>query len=103
MKDVNVGYAMCGSFCTFEKSFAALKKLTEEGAKILPILSFNAASIDSRFGTAAENKDRLEKLAGRAALTSIVEVEPLGPQKLCDVLVVAPCVGRNNPSHFTLA
>lgn len=94
MKDVNVGYAMCGSFCTFEKSFAALKKLTEEGAKILPIMSFNAAGLDSRFGTAKENCAKLEQLAGRSILNTIAEVEPLGPKKMCDVLVVAPCTGN---------
>lgn len=94
MENAKVGFAMTGAFGAFEKSFAALKKLTGQGAEILPIMSFNAASIDSRFGTAQENRARLETLAGRAVLATIAETEPIGPAKMCDVLVVAPCTGN---------
>ena len=54
LKGKRVGFAMCGSFCTFEKAFAAMERLKELGADITPIMSFNAAATDTRFGKAEE-------------------------------------------------
>ena len=85
---------MTGSFCTFEKAFAAAKRLVQQGAKLVPIMSFNAASISTRFGTAEENIKRLETIAGRKVIRTIEEAEPIGPKKMCDIMVVAPCTSN---------
>lgn len=93
MDSVRMGFAMCGSYCTFEKVFAELDLLSRE-FDIFPILSENAAATDSRFGTAAAHRARLEMLTGRSLIDSIAKAEPIGPRKLLDVLVIAPCTGN---------
>ncbi len=89
-----IGYALCGSFCTFEKSFGAMKKLIEAGHSLVPILSFNAYSTDTRFGRAAEWRERIETLCQKPILHTIPETEPLGPKSPLDLLVIAPCTGN---------
>lgn len=91
---IRVGFAMCGSFCTFKKAFTAVKALVDCGYDVTPIMSFNAASISSRFGTAEENKALFENLTGKKIISTIEDAEPLGPKKLLDILIVAPCTGN---------
>ncbi len=87
-----LGFAMCGSYCTYEAVFAAAEALTKD-YELVPIMSETAAQTDSRFGTAAEHRRRLETLTGRTAAVSIAEAEPLGPREALDVLLIAPCTG----------
>lgn len=91
---IRIGFCMTGSFCTFEKAFAAAQRLVSEGAQLIPVMSFNAASISTRFGTAKENIERIENIAGRKVICTIEEAEPIGPKKMCDVMVVAPCTSN---------
>lgn len=94
LSGLRVGFAVCGSFCTFEKAFKALEALTELGCEITPIMSFNAYSLDTRFGTAQKNAARMFEITGKTVLHDIPSTEPVGPKKLFDVLVVAPCTGN---------
>jgi len=91
--ELRVGYCLCGSFCTFERSFEQMRHMVAEGVQVTPILSFHAASTDTRFGRAQEWRERFEELTGRQALTTLPAVEPIGPKGWFDVLVVAPCTG----------
>lgn len=88
---VKIGYVLSGSFCTFEKSFAAARRLRELGAELLPIMSFNASAVSTRFGTAKQNIDKLEAISGKKVICTLEDAEPIGPKKLCDIIVVAPC------------
>ena len=90
---MNVGFAMCGSFCTFSKVFPVMERLAEEHA-VFPIFSFASASTDSRFGTAAEFLERAERICNRPVIQTIADAEPIGPKKLLDVLIIAPCTGN---------
>lgn len=90
---MNIGFAMCGSFCTFSDVFPIIEELATQHT-LIPILSFNAGSIDCRFGTAQGHIQRLTEICGRAPLRSIEAVEPIGPKKLLDALVIAPCTGN---------
>ncbi len=90
---MEIGFAMCGSFCTYANVFPAMEKLAENH-HIIPIFSFAAASIDSRFGTATEHLERARKICGRSPLRTIEGVEPIGPKKLLDALIIAPCTGN---------
>ena len=92
---IRIGYALSGSFCTFEKSFLIAEKLVEQGAELIPIMSFNAAGLSTKFGTYQDNISRLEKITKRKVIKSIQDAEPIGPQKMCDVLVVAPCTANS--------
>ena len=90
---MTVGFALCGSFCTFASVFPIMEKLTEKH-EVIPIFSFNAATIDSRFGLAKEHLARAEAICGRKPIVTISEAEPIGPKKLLDALVIAPCTGN---------
>lgn len=90
---MNVGFAMCGSFCTFSKVFPIMKALQQEHT-LTPIFSNAVYSTDTRFGSAATHRKAAEEICGIAPLHSIVEAEPIGPKKLFDILVIAPCTGN---------
>lgn len=94
MENVKVGFAVCGSFCTFDKMLDALRSVAARFGNVLPIFSEAAASIDTRFGSAAGFLREAERICGRPAVTTIAGAEPIGPQKLLDVLIVAPCTGN---------
>ncbi len=90
---LRVGAAVCGSFCTFDKVFTQFEQLKELGCTVTPIMSYNAAGIDTRFGTAQQHKERLSQLSGDIIL-DLTAAEPIGPKHMFDVLVVAPCTGN---------
>ena len=94
LMDVRIGCAMSGSFCTFKAVFEAWRALKAAGAALTPILSFNAASVDTRFYPAAETRHIMEEITGKAPLMALNQVEPIGPKKLLDALVIAPCTGN---------
>ena len=94
MSGIKVGYALTGSFCTFEKSLKQMEKLVNEGMDVLPIMSFNAYNLDTRFGKAKDFRTYIENLTGKKIIASITDAEPIGPGKLADVLVVLPCTGN---------
>lgn len=88
-----IGYAICGSFCTHKQSLDALRVLAAK-YDVLPILSFNAASTDTRFGTAEALIDAVTSITGHTPVTTIKEAEPLGPKTPLDALVISPCTGN---------
>ena len=94
LNGVRIGCAMTGSFCTFRAVFDAWRALRATGAELIPILSFNAGSLDNRFYTAADARQILTEICGNEILDSIPAVEPIGPKKLLDLLIVAPCTGN---------
>lgn len=94
LSGLRVGFAVCGSFCTFDKAFAELEELVELGCEVTPIMSRNAYSLDTRFGTAQQNAARLFEITGKTVLHDIAATEPIGPKKMFDILVVAPCTGN---------
>ncbi len=93
MARLSVGVALSGSFCTFERVMKQIRELVEQGMEVTPILSFNASGMDTRFGKAEDWKARLREMTGKEPLTTLAEVEPIGPKGMLDVLVVAPCTG----------
>lgn len=88
-----LGFALCGSFCTFEKVLAEMKKLSEI-YDITPIMSEGAASINSRFGKAEYFKKRITEICKKEPITTIEGAEPIGPKALLDVLIIEPCTGN---------
>lgn len=90
----NIGVAITGSYCTYEKVFGELKKLSETGADLYPIFSDHASTTDSRFGKCSDFLKRAEDLTGKKPITTIPDAEPIGPNALFDILVIAPCTGN---------
>ena len=94
MRKERVGFAVCGSFCTHKAVLSALEQLTDIYETVIPIVSETAAFTDTRFGTSDHLLEMLEDLTGNEVLCDIPSVEPIGPQKLLDVLVIAPATGN---------
>jgi len=90
---MNIGFAVCGSFCTFSKVFPVLEQVAKVH-KVYPIFSASAHSVDSRFGEAASFIAYAERICNRKVWNCIEQVEPIGPKQLLDALVVAPCTGN---------
>ena len=88
-----VVFALCGSFCSIDTVLPQIQRLTARGWQVMPVLSVSAATQDTRFGTAAELRAKLEALTGRVPLDTLKQVEPLGPRRLADAMVIAPATG----------
>lgn len=94
MNAKTVGFAMCGSFCTFERVLPQLQALKDLGANVIPILSEAAYNTDTRFGSAEHFRQNIESICAHKILHTLTDVEPFGPKKLLDLLIVAPCTGN---------
>ena len=90
---MNIGFAMCGSFCTFGQVFPVMETVASTH-QVTPIFSFATQTTDSRFGCAQEHILRVEEICGRSCLHTLPQVEPIGPKKILDALVIAPCTGN---------
>ncbi len=90
---MNIGFALCGSFCTYAKVFPVLETLAKEHT-VMPIFSPASYFTDTRFGAAQEHIRRAAEICGTDPLYAISQVEPIGPKKLLDALIIAPCTGN---------
>ena len=91
---IKIGFAMTGSFCTFSKVIKELEKLKDKYDDITPIMSETVWNTDTRFGSAADFIDKVKKITGKEIVHSIKSAEPIGPKKLLDALIIAPCTGN---------
>lgn len=94
MSKANVGFAMCGSFCTFKKVIPQIEKLVLLGFNVVPIMSGVSYSTDTRFGKAEDFIKQIEDITGKKIIHTISGAEPIGPKKLLDALIIAPCTGN---------
>ncbi|MEB9892524.1 dipicolinate synthase subunit B [Bacillus cereus] len=93
-KGITVGYALTGSHCTFEEVMPQIRRFVDAGARVIPIASNTVMTTDTRFGTSEGWQKQLKEITGNDIISTIVEAEPLGPSKLLDVMVIAPCTGN---------
>ena len=91
---MTIGFAICGSFCTFKTIFEEIKKLKNMGYDIVPIMSENSYNLDTRFGDAAHWRELFRDITGKTIIHTIPQAEPIGPKKLLDILVIMPCTGN---------
>ena len=94
LKGKTIGFALTGSFCTYEKISAEIEKIVKLGASIVPIMSEISLEMVSRFGAGSEIAAKLEELTGNEVISTIKDAEPIGPRGFLDILVVAPCTGN---------
>lgn len=95
LKNLTIGYALTGSFCTFSKVFPQIEKIMAEGARVIPIMSEISYLTDTRFGKAVDHIKKLEDITHEKVIGSINDAEPIGPKKMLDALIVAPCTGNS--------
>ncbi|MBM6723770.1 dipicolinate synthase subunit B [Pseudoflavonifractor phocaeensis] len=94
MEPIRVGFAFCGSFCTFRQAMTALERVHARYGDVTPIVSETSAATDSRFGPAHEYMREMERICDKRVIDSIPKAEPIGPKHLLDVLVICPCTGN---------
>lgn len=94
MSKQTVGFALCGSFCTFKKVIPQMKRLVNEGYRVIPIMSYTAYTTDTRFGKAEDFNKEIEEICNEKIIYTISGAEPIGPKMLLDALVIAPCTGN---------
>ena len=91
---ITAGFALTGSYCTYSKVFNAIESLVGAGINLIPIFSDNSVVTDTRFGKAADFIKKIEEMTENKAITTIPAAEPIGPKKLIDILIIAPCTGN---------
>ena len=91
---VRIGFAMTGSFCTFAQVMPQMQRLVDEGYRVIPIMSENVYTTDTRFGRAQDFIRQAEAITGERVIHTIAQAEPIGPKKLLDLLLIAPCTGN---------
>ena len=97
LKGKKVGFCLTGSFCTFDKTLEQMKKLVEEGADVIPIMSYNSYELDTKFGKAEDFINKIKDITGKQEIIhTIQEAEPIGPKKLTDIILIAPCSRKYN-------
>jgi dipicolinate synthase subunit B len=94
LKNIKIGFAMTGSFCTFDRVFEQMKTLRAMGAEIIPIMSLNSSKTDTRFGLAKEHIEKTEEICKNKPILTLTDAEPIGPKKMTDIMLVAPCTGN---------
>ena len=90
-----IGFGITGSYCTFAVVLPEIQRLIEAGAIVSPIMSEAAATVDTRFGKAQDFVSKIEGICGQKIVTTVAEVEPIGPKRLLDLLIIAPCTGNS--------
>lgn len=91
LKGKRIGFCLTGSFCTFKKTIEQMKELVKEEAIIIPIMSYSAYNLDSKFGKAKDFIKEIEEITGNKIIHTIQDAEPIGPQKMTDIMIIAPC------------
>lgn len=91
----NIGYGITGSFCTFSKTRKEVIRLTEMGANVIPIFSYQAQTCDTRFGSAKEFVEGICEITGNEGIKTMQQAEPIGPNNFLDIMVIAPCTGNS--------
>ncbi|SMO54202.1 dipicolinate synthase subunit B [Melghirimyces algeriensis] len=95
LKGKTIGFGMSGSHCTHHEVLPQMKRLVDMGARVIPILSHTVQSVDSKFGQASEWLQQIREITDEKMMTSIPEAEPIGPGKLLDCMIIAPCTGNS--------
>ena len=91
VKGKKIGFILTGSFCTFQKVIPKIKELVKKEAEVIPIMSFNSYNLDTKFGKAKDFIQKIEEITGKKIIHTIVDAEPIGPKKMTDIMVIAPC------------
>jgi len=94
MSKKTIGFAITGSFCTHEKIKGVVRKLVEDGNRVIPIFSNMSQAINSRFGDARDFIIAVQEITGEHGIFTLQEAEPIGPKAYLDVMIIAPCTGN---------
>ncbi|MCB8815565.1 dipicolinate synthase subunit B [Desulfosporosinus shakirovi] len=91
---LRIGFAITGSHCTIHEVTQVMKRLVDEGAEVTPIISYSVDSMNTRFGKAEDWKHQFQEITHKELISTIPDAEPIGPKKMFDCVVIAPCTGN---------
>ena len=94
LKGKKIGFVLTGSFCTFQKVIPKIKELKKLEAEIIPVMSYNSYNLDTKFGKAKDFIDEIEDITENKIIHTIQGAEPIGPKKMTDIMIIAPCSGN---------
>lgn len=94
VKNAKIGFVFTGSFCMFSKTLPKVKELIKKGAEVIPIMSYNSYSLNTKFGTASDFINKIENITSNKIIHTLQDAELIGPKQLTDIMVVAPCSGN---------
>lgn len=94
LKGKKIGFVLTGSFCTFQKVIPKIKELKKLEAEIIPVMSYNSYNLDTKFGKAKDFIKEIEDITGNEIIHTIQSAEPIGPKKMTDIMIIAPCSGN---------
>ncbi|NMA85427.1 MAG: dipicolinate synthase subunit B [Epulopiscium sp.] len=94
LQGLKVGFALCGSYCTYQEVLPQIQRMVDLGIEVIPLMSYESASTDTRFGKVEDYKNTITKITGHQIITTIVDAEPIGPKAFLDALIIAPCTGN---------
>ena len=94
LKGIKIGFGLTGSFCTFQKTIEQMKELVKQEAIIIPIMSYSAYNMDTKFGKAKDFISEIQEITGKEVIHTLEGAEPIGPQNLTDIMIIAPCSGN---------
>lgn len=96
LKDKKVGFVLTGSFCTFKNTIQQIENIVKEGAEVIPIMSYNAYNLDTKFGKASDFIKQIECITKNKIIHTIQDAEPIGPKQMTDIMIVAPASRKYN-------
>ena len=94
LKGKNIGFCLTGSFCTFKNTILQMRELAKEEANVIPIMSYNAYNLDTKFGKSKDFIEQIQKITNNKIIHTIKDAEPIGPKNMTDIMIIAPCTGN---------
>lgn len=96
LKGKKVGFVLTGSFCTFKNTIEQMENIVKEGAEVIPIMSYNAYNLDTKFGKSSDFIKQIEDVTQKKLIHTIQDAEPIGPKSMTDIMIVAPASRKYN-------
>lgn len=96
LKGTKIGLILTGSFCTFKSTIEQIENIIKEEAEVIPIMSYNAYTLDTKFGKATDFIKRIEEITQKKIIHTIQDAEPIGPRHMTDIILVAPASRKYN-------
>ena len=94
LEEKKIGFVLTGSFCTFKKVIPKIKVLVKMKAEVIPVMSYNSYNLDTKFGKAQDLVNEIEDITGKKIIHTIQDAEQIGPKKMTDIMIIAPCSGN---------
>lgn len=91
LNEKKIIFGLTSSQYAFNKTIPQIYKLIEEGAEVIPVMSFDAYNIDSKFGKAKKFVEQIETITKKNVIHTKKQVEEIENFNEIDIMVICPC------------